>query len=108
MAKGSTGSDVLVKIGGDVSEFQNSLAGVLGDVQQWVMGLNPVLAGVVGGVALIGGAAVTVATQFEEAFHTIQGVTGATGTALEGLKGDFAAVFKTGDEDAATVAHAHS
>lgn len=107
MAKlGGSGADVLVKIGGDVSEFQNSLSGVLGDVTQWVGSLNPVLAGVVAGVAAIGTAAVSIGLQYEEASNKIRVATGATGTELQGLMGDFKAVFTSVPEDAATVATA--
>lgn len=108
MAKSSGGADVLVKIGGDLSEFQNSLGSVLGEVQTWVMGLNPVLAGAVAAVAAIGTAAVNVGLQYEEASNKIRTATGATGAELQGLMGDFKAVFTSVPEDAATVAEAIS
>lgn len=62
--------------------------------------------GVVGGAIAIGGALLKVGSDFDEAFDTIRAGTGATGEDLEGLKGDFKAVFSAVPTDMKTASTA--
>jgi len=105
MAKGG-GADVLVKIGGDVTEFQNSLGGLLSDVQSAVAKMNPVMALASAAVLGIGTSAAMVAQEFEEATKIMTAGTGLTGDALKGLQADFKAVFQEVPQDAAEVGEA--
>jgi TP901 family phage tail tape measure protein len=100
--------DLLVKIGADTSAFNDTLAGLSQDLIGKLGAINPAVAGVVGVLAGVGIAAVNVASSWEDATHTLIQRTGETGAALDGLKSDWEAVFKTGDEDAAAVAEAVS
>lgn len=106
MAKGKGGADVLVKIGGDISEFQNSLGGLLSEVQGSIAKLNPVVALVSAAVLGIGASAVHVAEEYEKASNIIHVGTNAVGEALKGLEEDFRQVFLDVPQDAATVAQA--
>lgn len=99
-------SDLLIKIGGDTEGFKDSLAGLGESLLKSVAELNPIVAGIVGVIGGISVAAVEVAEGWEDATHEIIAKTGATGDSLKGLKDDWEAVFKTGDEDAKTVADA--
>ena len=62
------------------------------------------LAGIVAGTLAIGGAAWASANKLDSAFDTMIVSTGATGEALEGLKGDFRAVFRDFAGDAEVLA----
>jgi TP901 family phage tail tape measure protein len=62
-----------------------------------------VLAGAAAGLAL-GGIALKIGSDFNEAFNTIKVGTGATGDALDGLKDDFRAVARSVPQDVGTVA----
>lgn len=106
MAKKSGGADVLVKIGGDITEFQNSLGGLLSSVQASVAKMNPVVALASAAVLGIGTSALAVAQDYEEASNIIHVATGATGAALKGLEEDFRQVFLQVPQDAKTVSEA--
>jgi len=105
MARGG-GADVLVKIGGDVTEFQNSLGGLLSDVQSSVAKMNPIVALASAAVLGIGTSAAKVALEFDDALDTIQAKTGATTTEMDGLGASFRSVFGNVLQDAPEVAEA--
>lgn len=90
---GLTVAELTADLGLNAAPLQSGLAGVMGKFG----GLSTIA--VAGGAAIAAGLAVgtkalfDVGESFDEAFDTIRVGTGATGDALEGLKGDFKAVF---------------
>lgn len=62
--------------------------------------------GAAGGAIAVGAALLKIGSDFDEAFDTIRVGTGATGEALEGLKGDFKAVFSAVPTDMKTASTA--
>lgn len=116
MADTQTLGEAQVNIRADMSKLPGDLNKAKGSVTS-ILGSAGKLAGkaVVAGVAALGAAVVGVGAmafasgmQMDEAYDTIIVKTGATGQALEGLKGDFAAVFKSVPTDAATASEALS
>jgi len=97
-------SDLLVKIGGDTTDFQNSLAGLGQSLMKMVGDLNPIVAGAITTVGGLAVAAVSSAITIEDAFNVLISQTGASGDKLEGLKSTFSDIFTSipvGAKDAA-------
>lgn len=108
---------ITIELVGDASKLTGAFADAekgSGSLGQKLEGLGGKLAnfaavGATAAVAGIGAAAAglyKVGEQFDEAYDTIRTKTGATGAALEGLKGDFKAVFADVPTDAATAGKA--
>ncbi len=97
---------LLVKIGGDTTEFQSSLAGLGSTLLKAVGDLNPIVAGLVGLFVGVGAAALDVGSKFEEASNTITRDTGATGASLDSLNDSFKNIYLGVPESAKTVSDA--
>lgn len=106
---GNLGS-TLKNAGADADGFQSHLSGLGGKLGE--------LGGALGKLALVGGAAMgglavagagallKLGSDFDESYDKIQTATGATGSALEGLKNDFKAAFSAVPTDMASASDA--
>jgi phage-related minor tail protein len=116
MADTQTLGEAQVNIRANVGKLPGDLDGVNKTVSKALTSFGKFASKtVVAGVAMLGAAVVGIGTaafasgmQLDDVYDTIMIKTGATGQALEGLKGDFAAVFKAVPTDAATAADALS
>lgn len=87
-ARGSIGS----LLGGDILGGVRGLAGA-------IPGIGLAAGATVGAIGAIGGALLHIGKDYDEVYDNIRAKTGATGAALEGLKGSFKTVFASVPDD---------
>ena len=103
---GLTVAELVATLGADTSSFDQGLDGLLGKFAPIGGAAAAAAATAVAAIAGIGLAVLHFGGQFDDAFDSIRVGTGATGSALAGLEGDFKAVVSSVPTDFASASSA--